>query len=369
VKKQAAEWAKGLLKYGIGFGLLAWVISRYWNDKPSARVPGTVDPGLQTLLEGPIEFGWLAVATVLIAFALSCQIVRWYMLVRALDLPFTIRNAFRLGMVGVFANTFLPGAVGGDLVKAYFLAKAHPERMAPAVSTVIMDRAMGLFGLILFVAVLGSIAWAMGDPRIVGNPELQRIVRLMGIIAASSVAGFLLLGYLPLRRVERFSGRLKSIPKLGKSLSEAWGAVWTYRQRLKTVIIGVGLSAASHFGLVFAFHAASRVFPPANPETDQATLAEHMVVAPIGFIAQALPVSPGGVGVGEVVFAWLYELSNRTAQRGVIGRLSLRVVEWIIGLLGYLVYLRMKAHHELPTVEEVEAERQLPPDETGKSHD
>lgn len=350
MKKQAADGAKGLLKYGIGFGLLAWVISRYWDDNPE-----TGAPGLRMLLQGPIEFGWLAVASLLIAFALSCQIIRWYILVRALDLPFTIRNAFRLGMVGVFANTFLPGAVGGDLVKAYFLARAHPERMAPAVATVIMDRAMGLFGLILFVAVLGSIAWAMGDPRILANEGLQRMIESMALVAGGSVAGFLLLGLLPLRRVERFSGRLKSIPKLGKSLSEMWGAVWMYRQRLKTVALGVGLSAASHFGLVFAFHASSRVFPPANPVTDQATLAEHMVVAPIGFIVQALPLSPGGVGVGEAAFAGLYKLSNRPESRGVIARLSLRVVEWMIGLLGYLVYLRMKAHHELPTVEEVEA--------------
>jgi uncharacterized membrane protein YbhN (UPF0104 family) len=357
VKKHAATWAKGLLKYGIGFGLLAYVIHRYWGDNPD-----TGAPGLKTLLVGPIDYLWLVVSCVLIAVALSLQLLRWYYLVRALDLPFTVRNAFRLGLVGVFYNTFLPGSVGGDLLKAYFLAREHPERKTRAVATVIMDRALGLFGLILFTAVLGSAAWAGGDANIVANPGLQDLITTMATIAGASIAGFLLLGLLPQRRVDRFAGRLKSIPKLGVSLSEFWYAIWMYRQRLRTVALGVGLSALAHFGLVFSFHAASKVFPPANPD-QQATLAEHMVIAPMGFIVQALPISPGGVGVGEAAFAGLYKLSGRDPSRGVIARLAMRVGEWIIGLIGYIIFLRMKAHHELPTEEEENSE---PPQEEGQ---
>jgi len=349
VKKHAAATIKGVLKYGIGFGLLAYVIYKYWKPNPQNGAPG-----LQQLLAGPIEFGWLALAAFLVAVTLALQLFRWFILVHSLDLPCTLRNTFRLGMVGVFYNTFLPGSVGGDLLKAYFIAKEHPERKTRAVATVIADRALGLFGLILFCAVLGSMAWAGGDPRIVGNIELQRIIKIMAAIASGTVVGFLLLGFLPQRRVDRFARRLMWVPKVGRSLAELWYTVWMYRQRLRAVVLCVGLSALAHFALVFAFHAASRVFPPANPVVDQATLAEHMVIAPIGFIAQALPVSPGGVGVGEAVFAWLYKLSGRPESRGVIARLALRVVEWIIGLLGYIVYLRMKK--ELPVVKEENGE-------------
>lgn len=351
MKQHAAAWVKGSIKYGIGFGLLALVIARYWADDPNGGAPG-----LRTLLGGPVDFGWLALASVLIAAGLSCQLVRWYILVRALDLPFGVRNAFRLGLVGVFANTFLPGAVGGDLLKAYFLAREQPERKTRAVASVIADRALGLFGLILFVAVLGSVAWALGDSRITTNAGLQKMVQVTGLIAAASGAGFLLLGLLPQRRVDRFAGRLRWLPVVGRSCAELWYAVWMYRQRLKAVGAGVALSAVSHLGLVFAFHCAARVFPPENADTDRATLAEHLVIAPIGFIVQALPLSPGGVGVGEAAFAGLYRLSGRPESRGVIARLSLRLVEWIIGLVGYLVYLRMTASREIPAIEEVEDE-------------
>ena len=48
MKKHAAAWGKGLLKYGIGFGLLAWVISKYWE-------PNGGNPGLRNLFQGPID--------------------------------------------------------------------------------------------------------------------------------------------------------------------------------------------------------------------------------------------------------------------------------------------------------------------------
>ena len=361
MKRHAAKWLVPFLKYGVGVGVLVLVISKYWDPKVNPA-NGAVAPGIRQLLQGPIAFEWLAGAALLMTAAAGLQIYRWYLLVRALGLPSTVRNAYRLSLVGIFYNTFIPGSVSGDLVKAVFIARAHPERKTRAVASVVADRALGLFGLILFVAVLGSSAWALGDDRIEANPDLQWIVKFMAVIAAGSGAGFLLLGLLPQARVDRFAGRLKGVPKVGASLSELWFAVWLYRQRLKVVAVGVVLSAASHFGLVFAFYCASRVFPPANP-AELATLSEIMVVAPIGFIAQAVPITPGGVGVAEGVFAWLYKLSGRPETRGIIARLSLRLVEWLIALTGYVVYLRMRGEvQELEHEAEVEAENGAEPE-------
>src|SRR5579883_536346 len=61
----------------------------------------------------------------------------------------------------------------------------------------------GLFGLILFTAVTGSVAWILGDARIKNNLELQWLIQAMAGIAGGSAIGFLLLGLLPQRRVDR----------------------------------------------------------------------------------------------------------------------------------------------------------------------
>ena len=138
----------GVIKYVVGVGLLAFVIGSNWKDKPEylkgddgkpfqengAWVVATDDagnakveqPGLAKLLERQPNWGLYALCGVLCAGVVASQYVRWYTLVRAVDLPFTLRNAFRLGMVGTFYNTFLPGAIGGDLIKAFFIAKDQP---------------------------------------------------------------------------------------------------------------------------------------------------------------------------------------------------------------------------------------------------
>src|SRR5262249_22201780 len=93
--------------------------------------------------------------------ALLLTFVRWFILVRAQGLPFTLPNALRLGMIGNYFNTFLPGSVGGDIIKATFIAREQ-DRRTVAVATVVLDRVVGLCGLLWVVAVLGGAFWLTG---------------------------------------------------------------------------------------------------------------------------------------------------------------------------------------------------------------
>ena len=47
---------------------------------------------------------------------LSLTFVRWFFLVRALDIPFKLRDSFRLGFIGYFSNFLSLGVLGGDAV-------------------------------------------------------------------------------------------------------------------------------------------------------------------------------------------------------------------------------------------------------------
>ena len=346
MKKQAAKWVIGIGKYIVGFGILAAVIYGYWE--PNAEKGS---PGLRDLLRGPIAWQWLLACLLLMVVTFSLQIVRWYLLARSLDVPFKLRRAFELGLLGLFGNTFLPGSVGGDFFKAYLLAKDSPGQRTAAVSTVLMDRGFGLFGLLLFTAVLGSIAWANGDARILANAELQWMVLATAAIAGTCIIGFLLLGFVTRRGVDRVADWLRSLPKAGVVLSDLWQAVCLFRRRMRVMGYGVLLTAASHFAIVLTFYFAASVFPPEHPETDLATLPELMVIAPIGFVAQALPLAPGGLGVGEAVFAGLYRLADRPGSQGVIARLAMRIAEWLIALAAWIVYFRMREELRAASVE------------------
>ena len=330
MKKSGSGFVKGALKYLLGFGLLGYVIARYWE-------------GLKELFQREPNLLNLLAVVIIVLVSVALQYYRWYLLVRAVDLPFTVRDSVRLGLVGTFYNTFLPGSVGGDLVKAYFIAKGQPGRRATAVATVIADRLIGLFGLILYAGLVGGAFWLANDSKIVENDYLKTVIRVCLSIVGSTVLFWLLLGFLPQHRADRFAGRLLKLPKVGKTAAELWYAVWQYRQRPKAVLTCVGISAICHTGFVFMFHLAVQVFPPVNAAL-LGTLPEHFVIAPIGFIAQAFFPAPGGVGGGEAIFGYLYEIirGKEAVPIGVAGRLTLRLCEWAFGFCGYIAFLRMK---------------------------
>lgn len=333
-----------LLKYLLGFGLLAWVVWTNW--KPATG------QGLADALAGDIRFvplllaGTLYLATVLLSF------VRWYVLVRAQDLPFALPEATRLGLVGLYFNTFLPGSVGGDIIKAAGIARQQ-ERRTVAVATVLLDRAIGLCGLIWLVALLGAVFWASGALQRLapGSVLVLETITLVAVgLTVASVVFWLLLGILSAGWAEGLANWLQRAPKVGGPLAELWRAVWMYRCRGRSVGLALGMSVIGHIGNILAFYFAALTLTPA---ADLPTLGTHFLLVPVGMAIQAGFPTPGGVGGTEVGYGWLYTRVGAAAAGGVLAALVQRVLTWILGLAGYLVYLRMRPR--LPVAAETPA--------------
>jgi glycosyltransferase 2 family protein len=329
-----------LLKYALGLGLLAWVIYRERS-------------GLAKALSGPIQVGPFLLAGLILACCVFLTYVRWYVLVRAQELPFTLYNAARLGMGGYFFNTFLPGSVGGDIVKATFIAREQNRRTV-AVATVLLDRAVGLCSLFWLAAILGSCFWATGTLEAMAETDLaaaglETIVIGTVSIMVGSIVFWILLGILPSRRAEIFAGRLSRIPKIGHSLAEFWRAVWMYRCRGRYVALAIALAMTSHAGFVLTYYLAVQTFIPAS---ELPSLAAHYLIIPVGMTIQAGVPTPGGVGAAEWGFGELYELLGYPADFGVLCSLSRRSLDWILGLAAYIAFLKMKPH--LPSLPEEE---------------
>jgi uncharacterized membrane protein YbhN (UPF0104 family) len=332
---RVVAWVKGSLKYVVGFGLLAWVVAVNW-----ATPPGSAAPGLGDLVRARVDPLALAGAGLLLTGAIVVQVLRWHVLVRALGVPLPFRDALRVGLVAVFYNTFLPGAVGGDLVRAYVVARDCPGRRAAAVASVGIDRVIGLFGLILYTALVGGGCWLTGDPRILGNPSLQTAVGWSAVAAIAGLGGWAALGLIREPAAERMRGLLARVPKVGPPLAGLWRATWLYRRRRRAVALALMLTAVAQGGLVGGFDLAARTFPPSDP-AGVGTLAEHFVIVPLGFVAQAVIPSPGGVGAGEAAYGWLYrEVLGKPAATGIAASLGVRFLFAAIGLVGYVVYLR-----------------------------
>lgn len=63
----------------------------------------------------------------------------------------------KLYWLGMFYNLFLPGGIGGDAYKAYYLNKQFPEvKLKHIVSTLLKDRFSGLFTICIILLILAS---------------------------------------------------------------------------------------------------------------------------------------------------------------------------------------------------------------------
>jgi uncharacterized membrane protein YbhN (UPF0104 family) len=293
------------------------------------------------VVEGqPIHAGYLALAFGIGFAAIVLTFVRWWVLVRAVGFSVRVSDAIRLGFLGFFWNTFLPGSVGGDAVKAWYLAKSQSRRTV-AVATVIMDRALALWALIWFVGLLGAGFWLGGLLEGRGSEACRQIVVTTWSIVGASLLVWLLLGLLSDERAERFAGRLARLPKVGGSAAEFWRAVWIYRRRPLWVYGVVAMAWVSHVGFVLLFYfSALTLFDPAGGQR-MPTLMQHFLIVPVGLVANAMPLFPGGVGIGELAFGGLYGWLGGTPAVGVLGSLVQRVVGWAVGLVGGGLYLVM----------------------------
>ena len=331
------------LKYGLGLGLLAYVIYANWHvDRNGEEI------GLAAALLRPISSLALFAAVGTCALSILITFFRWYVLVRAQDLPFSLASALRLGLIGLYWNTFLPGSVGGDIIKAAFITREQSRRTV-AVATVLLDRVVGLCGLFWLVTLLGSFLNMIhvdeSAPIAAEGRTVLRIILLTATgLSAASVIFWIGMGFFSEAWSARMAERLECIPRIGISTAELWRAVWLYRRRGKSVALALGLALFGHAGFVLTFFFAAQVL---SPRQELPSLPAHYLIVPLGMTIQAGVPTPNGVGGGELAFGWLYEVAGSAFVAGALGSLVQRAATWLIALAGYLVYFRLKRAADL----------------------
>jgi len=325
-----------IFKYAIGIAILALLILRYWNPPQGI---GLRQLWQKFVIQGqPLHWRYFALAFALCLAGVLQTFIRWGYLVRAIGLPFTVLDSVRLGFVGFFYNTMLPGSVGGDLIKAYCMAREH-DRRTRAIATIIVDRVVGLWALFWLVSVSGAIFWASG--KIAGNNAAagRFIITAAIAIVITSLVIWVAMGFLSQERADRFARRLARIPKVGGPASEAWHAVWLYRVQGKAIWLALFVAILGHVGFVIGYYFSALTIFDAN---DVPSLANQFLVVPIAMAAQAGIPTPGGLGGGEWIISLLYPLIGFQGQVGAFMWFVNRIITWIIGFFGYLTYIQMK---------------------------
>ncbi len=271
--------------------------------------------------------GWLAIGVLFYFGCMFAGAVRWYVLLKAQGIRLSFWRSFALFMIGAFFNLFLPGATGGDLIKIFYIIREAPDRKATAFFSVVIDRIIGLLGLMVLalVMILWRYDYLTQTPTAAGFLWVLigiLAAALSGILLSFVIAGFNVAGKLP----QKFPLRDKFI--------ELSAAYHLYGKAWPSLLLALALSLVVHLCFVSMFWAANRSINAAVPAADM------IAIGPIVATMQALPASLSGTGVREAIWGrLLHDLAGLPVAIGNLIGLVGTVLIYLFGVLGGPIYI------------------------------
>jgi len=242
-----------------------------------------------------------------VSIVLPFQAVRWKLLLIARQMQVPFWKVQRLVLVGMFFNICMPGTTGGDVVKAYYAA-AKNDRRTDAVMSVVVDRVLGLLGLILLAGVVGLF--------MLDDPLARQITIYIWSCAAIGAVGATVYFSGRLRRQLGLEWIIRRLPGRG-FLQNIDAAVVAYRHHPLTLGTGLALSMGNHTALAGAAALAGYAL---GMQTDFGVL---MTVLPVVIFAAALPISPQGLGVMEYLAIEMLMSPGEATANQIVGTLML----------------------------------------------
>jgi uncharacterized protein (TIRG00374 family) len=252
--------------------------------------------------------------------------LRASLLFRSARLTLSFINSVQLNLIGFFFSTFLPGAAGGDIAKLVYAARENHGRRAEVATVLILDRLVGLFSLILL-----PLLFAPFFPGVLRSvPVLRDILYVDALLAAAMLFGAaLLMFFTPTRSwIAALLGKWPGIKSLALRVIDGLVA---HGQDRGTLFYALLLSVLANLALIVV---TGLGLYAVNPNSFSLRL---VLVAPMGHLANSLPLTPGGIGVGETAFNALFAMAGMDG--GAEALLCVRLWNFLVGLPGLLVYL------------------------------
>jgi uncharacterized protein (TIRG00374 family) len=277
-------------------------------------------------------FGVLANADLLLVIAVAAMAVvdrmlaafRWYMLLKGKHVDVGFWPVARLTFVSNFIGSFLPAGVGIEAVRVYGLSKRTAD-LALALSSVIVERVLALGALILLV-VLGLLFSDAGFP--------SWIARIAWVALAAIVLGSVALMIGPTRRLSLLLLPGSLLAPVRAKLQELYERLDEYRSQPAM------LAGAVAMALLFqVFRVATYVVAGAAIGID-ASFHTYMIVVPIVSLVMMIPISFGGLGVGEATFIYLLGLVGIPPEQSFTLSIMVLVLSLVGTLPGAWFYLK-----------------------------
>lgn len=312
-RAQRRPWlwvVKGLVSAGLLYVLFSRIdVARLWATARTA------------------SWAWLATALGLYLLMVLVSAWRWALLLRAQHVVARTTGLVRSYMVATFFNNFLPSNIGGDVIRIRDTATAAGSKTLAA-TVVLVDRGIGLLGLVFVAAVGASLTARTADTL----GPWGAVLLWAGCVAGVAIA-------VPIIMWPEAVGRL--LHPL-KSLHQEW-----VEERISRLVLALGKfrSAPGALGLgllgavivqavLVAFYAAI-AYALGVP----IPLAHLAILVPLSFVVQMAPVSVNGFGVREATFGVYFTRLGLPLESALAVSLIGAALMMVFSLTGAVAYL------------------------------
>ncbi len=282
----------------------------------------------------------VCVAVYLVAQAISTW--RWKFLSEALNFRLSFRELYDYYLIGMFFNMFLPGSIGGDAMRLYYLARGAGRKKREALLTLLAERGVGLVALMLLSTAVCFTPELL--KMSLGLPLHLPLLKPMTIDMRLVLMGFsslMLLGYasLWLLPLERLAGTIKPVKLIiqAKVYWAHWGLLFksvSISLAVHAMMVGLHLIMAEALGM-------------------HVSILYMTVVYGVVSLASVLPIAANGFGVREGIY-WLFLTKIGFPKDTALAfAFYWDAVSLLTALIGGLVLI--KGHYKTPQPADLEA--------------
>jgi uncharacterized membrane protein YbhN (UPF0104 family) len=252
------------------------------------------------------------------------MVVRWRVVLGACGMQAKPRwiDLLRAYVIGSFYNVYIPGALSGDVLRAF--ATRHvlgAGGMPAALAVVVLERTLGFAAMLIVLTVSFTLFPLPGIGNVMAWSGVGICVATGAIVAI--VSGPRLAPYLPSRlaRVAATLPRIISLPRIALALC---------------------LSLLNQFASVAIGHVLISSISPNVLWTDS------IVILPLANALQYFPLTIGGAGIREAAYVVLYAMVAVPKSKALAASFAVGVLVYAINALGGLWHAFQRLTFEEP---------------------
>ncbi|MBF0108016.1 MAG: flippase-like domain-containing protein [Magnetococcales bacterium] len=275
------------------------------------------------------------VAIVLLALVLSG--LRWFLLLACQGIHVSAIKSIQILFITVFFSMFLPGGfLTSDALRTAYVAREAPDQRTAATWSIFFDRLIGIYALFLLCLVFSLFN---RDAIVQHVPLLVLTVSAAGISLGMPLALFLFMHFSHTSWGQWILTHSRS-QQVRWTLDRLVHAVDLYKKTPGSMAMVLFLALFNHIltiACILAIVASSGI--------GALTHGDYVLATLWSTAANALPITPGGLGVGEGSFDQIARLLETIPSATGYGTIFLvfRILSSLAllpGLFFYLVYRR-----------------------------